>query len=336
MPAQSGQSKLFAKLGNKLSQAHEERKSEETEYGFFSELPAGIEGIAQLIDAKFDYVKDGKQSAGEPYFYAAGVVKRPIEAVGQRVEGLRTSLIEPLYDTPTRTRKTISDHLAFIYNELRKLGVDTTTMPLENLEITVAALKQARPHFRFRTWQGDRQTSGPYANQEPRVQHNWNGLVEFSDNGENSGEGTKKLGKTVPSLSKTWFKNAATLAALADAGDEEAANELRTLAISARVTEEAIDSAADWAEVAMVLSMLPPPSGEKDAAVEAWVPKPEEIYLYWPVDHKTKKPVKTPVECEVMVVDDKTRMVTLKRLDTKVVISGVKWDELESEQPTRF
>lgn len=193
MPVAKSKSALVAKLGDKIRKAHEAHKGDETEYSSFGELPAGIEGgIAQLVDCKFDVVKEGKDNAGEYYFYAAGTVMEPKEFTDSegnlhRVEGLRTSITEPIYDTPNRkSRKTVDDHLAFVLNEMRKLGVDTSSIGAEQLEDVCEQLKQLKPFFRFRTWKGQAETTGPYAGKEPRVQHVWNGCCDY-DGGHSDG-----------------------------------------------------------------------------------------------------------------------------------------------------
>lgn len=180
---------LLAKYGKELKAAHEECKDQDTEYSMFGELPAGIEnGIAQLVEAKFgEYEKGDLQ--GESFLYMAGVVLIPKEHAGVPIEGLRTSIMEPLCETPTRTRTTVKEHLAHIYNELRKLGVNTATLRLEDLEATVEALKGAQPTFRFRTWKGKPQTTGEYAGVEPRTQHSWNGVCDYTpDEGDDGVE----------------------------------------------------------------------------------------------------------------------------------------------------
>ena len=59
MPAQTGQSSLFAKHGDKLLKAQAEHRGREPEVGN-PQLPAGIEGgVAQLVDCKIGVYKDG-------------------------------------------------------------------------------------------------------------------------------------------------------------------------------------------------------------------------------------------------------------------------------------
>lgn len=212
MPVQTGKSGLMAKLGAKLKTAHEEHKGEQTVIGGNMNLPPGIDnGIAQLVECKFIQIQAGKQNAGEWMLYASGVVKSPEKAPnGETVRGRQTKFSEALYDTPTRTRKTISDHLGHIYAMFRSFGINTDDLTENDLESTAAALKQTKPHFKFRTWQGDSQVSkevngkwfvfqgkkqlagpfatldalkakNPYVDKPAQTNEQWGGQVEYTD-----------------------------------------------------------------------------------------------------------------------------------------------------------
>jgi hypothetical protein len=184
-----GKSELLAKYGDRLRKAFDKHKNDETDVGNFGGLPEGIEGgVAQLVECKFDRVRAGKDNAGEWYFTARGVVKHPLTHNGHRVYGLQTSMIEPLYDTPTRSRKTVDEHLAHILNQMRLLGADTAGMSIEDLEQTARAIKENAPHFQFRTWKGGKQTEGKYKDREPRVQETWGAEVEWNDEDGANGE----------------------------------------------------------------------------------------------------------------------------------------------------
>lgn len=176
-------SSLTASLGAAGQQAHEVSKIEETRYSAGGDCPAGIDnGVAQLIECKFSQYKEGDMK-GSWFFYAAGVVIAPRlmqDELGNtiRVEGLRTVIQEPLCDTPTRVRKTVADHLSWIYNELRKLGVATHELEFDNLENIGEPLVAAAPTFAFRTWAGAVATEGKYKGQKPLTNHVWNGVIE--------------------------------------------------------------------------------------------------------------------------------------------------------------
>lgn len=176
-------SSLAASLGAAGQQAHEVAKGEETRYSAGGDCPPGVEnGVAQLIECKFSQYKEGKMK-DQWFFYAAGVVIAPRFAQDDlgntiKVEGLRTVIQEPLCDTPDRTRKTVNDHLSWIYNELRKLGVATSELEFDNLENIGEPLVAAAPTFAFRTWCGEVATEGPYKGKKPLTNHVWNGVIE--------------------------------------------------------------------------------------------------------------------------------------------------------------
>lgn len=177
-------SSLAASLGAAGQQAHEAAKNEETRYSAGGDCPAGVDnGVAQLIECKFAQYPPDHKNKNLWYFYAAGVVIAPRlmqDELGNtiKVEGLRTSITEPLYDTPERTRKTVNDHLSWIYNELRKLGVATSELEFDNLENIGEPLVAAAPTFAFRTWAGAVATEGKYKGQKPLTNHVWNGVIE--------------------------------------------------------------------------------------------------------------------------------------------------------------
>jgi hypothetical protein len=229
-------------------------------------LPPGIEGgIAELVDCKFAQHKDGEHK-GKWFFYAAGVIKSPPQAPnGQKVEGLRTSIMEVLYDTPNRSRKTLDDHLAWVINEFQKLGVDTSGLTFKDLESVAAALKKQGPLFNFRTWIGEPTTDFP----NPRVQEQWGGLfggtVETSDDVEDNTK-TKAKPKTKKPKVEVEAEPEVDLAAVAvtaDAGDNEAALQVQAAA------EEA---GADFAEIETwveVVALIQDGAGGEEAPFEA-------------------------------------------------------------------
>ena len=156
MAKQTLKSGLVGKLGAKLSKAVEAHKGDETKFsGGGGDLPGGIEnGIAQLVLCKFGVYEKG-EFEGEYYWMAQGVVVSPKKHAGIVIEGLRTSIgPEAICDTPNKARKTTEEHVAWVLNEMRKLGVDTSELSGDDLESTAEALQELGPHFRFRTWQG--------------------------------------------------------------------------------------------------------------------------------------------------------------------------------------
>ena len=359
MPAQSKKSSLAARLGDKARKAFNECKDKPPEFDSNARLPAGIEGgVAKLVECKFTQIAAGKANVGKDMFYAAGVVVSPDEVNGVSLVGLRTQISEPLYDTPTRSRKTIEDHLEWVMNEMKKLGLDMSEFSPDDLEDMAATLKEQQPHFRFRTWSGSKQeieqrggkffvgTKGPYATEaalkvvnpfagrEPMVNHTWNGSCEWVEEDDTSAamedatgevaEPPKKAGKAVtvaPEPEESGDVDPATLAEQADGGDQEAAEELSKLALAAGVDEDSISGAENWAAVVEMMA----DDDEKESPVEDDPFKPEkgEVYQY-------KAPgKKKAVDCEVTAVFETRETVNLKNLTDSTVYKAVPWAKLE-------
>jgi len=183
----------------RVAQAHEEHKGDETRVGSGGDLPAGIEqGIARLVSAKIGVYQSGPNE-GEPFFMAAGTVLDPetVTVVDPKtkksrvihIRGLRTTVgPEPICDTQTQAGKAISlaDHWDRILNWLRLLGIDTkkvepTDVITEESEGVfgtgplLEALAEAGPTFRFRTWSGKPTEQYP----DPKVNHEWRGVCEW-------------------------------------------------------------------------------------------------------------------------------------------------------------
>lgn len=364
MPAQRGKSLLLSKYGERFKKAHDKHRADETDYGAFSGLPAGIEGgIAQLESAAIVPVKEGKDNAGELEFRAVGVVKSPADFDGQRIYGSQTRIVEPLYDTPSRSRKTFEEHWAHVLNELRKLGVDTSDVGYDEAEDTIRALVEAAPHFRFRTWKGEKATSGPYKDREPMVQSSWMGLCEYEEDGGEAGAGLDDRSAGNGRAGREPFtgdtdevpdEGAATgtaddLGALAEAAaqdDDEAIARLTELGLAAGMSQQEIDSAKTWASVVKAISEAgaapdeeekEEPEGEPDEEEEAEpgpeakaLPAPKDPVRYKPPDPKTKRPGRKAVECVVLTVDPKRKTASLRNLDNpKTVYKDVPWDQLD-------
>lgn len=352
MPIQTGKSAIFAKLGAKAKQAHEKHKKEPVTYGNPS-LPDGIEnGIAELRQCKFGIYKDGK-TKGQAFFMAAGIVKSPAEHNGVPIAGLRTQIgPEPLCDTPEASgkRKTFDDHYGWMLNELKKLGVNAEEVGPDDLEATAAALEKAGIHFRFRTWKGKKQTTGPYAGQEPRVNHEWNGVVEDYQDAEGQDGGAVEDG-TPPSdqvAEETGGDEGGAvnpedddLDALAEQaqGEEDPDNapaqqRLMEIATEAGVSDDEMGAADNWAAVVELIRTAQA-GGEAHADEPAAPADPVkgELYKYKPLDpkDKTKKKRLKAVECEVTSVNKLKKTVGLTNMDNKkIVYKDVPWSELEA------
>lgn len=369
--AQSSKSGLMAKLGNKIKTAHAAHKDDETVVKGGGDLPPGVNGIAQLVEVKFDKYKTG-EFTGEYYFYAAGICVIPKkDKDGVPTAGLRTNIMEPMCETPNKTRKTFDEHYAWVLNELRKLGVETNELSSDDLESTITMLKESAPFFTFRTWAGKPTKQFP----NPQTFHQWGGscdapegydggdaVVEESAD-EEAAEATEEeeveeeksapkktvvKGKVVtkpkkeeveeePGDTEESVDDLDALAEQADGGDEDAQKALQAAATEAGIEEDAIAAVETWAELVGMIneSTQGDGGGEEEAAEEEAAeeetadPAKEEVHGYCPLDPKTKKPVKKPVECEVIKVDKKLKTVDLKNLDNpKTIYKGVKWDKL--------
>lgn len=179
-------SSLLASLGSVALEAHEEFKDAAVVFSAGGDPPPIDAGVAKLTEIRFSVIEDDdSENKGKLQFYAAGVIVAPkaVEVNGSMIptEGLRTRIIEPLFDTPTRTRKTVKEHLGKVYNELKKLGLDTSSMTLQQIEEALPAMAEAGIYFRFRIWKGKKQTTGQYAGQEPIANHEWNGIVDWEE-----------------------------------------------------------------------------------------------------------------------------------------------------------
>ena len=339
MPSQSQQGGLFKKLGNKLAKGLKTHGADETTISG-GQLPDGIEdGRAQLADCRFAVYKKGPMK-GEYYFMASGIVTSPERVNGRKIAGLRTSIgPEPLCDTPKRSRETTEDHLAWVLNEIRKLGFDTkpfTTGELgpDDLESVAATLMEAKPSFAFRTWKGEATKEFPNS----RINHSWEGVVEEDGQAIDPDAGVTEEATSEPEAEpeaepevEQEDNGLDALAEKADSGDKKAQVAMDKRAAAAGVESEAAEapSYADAVEIIRAAEAGAGSESEPEAEPEEFKPEKGEVYLYRPLDVKTKKPVKTPVECSVEAVF-KNETVNLKNLDDgKTIYKAVPFSKLE-------
>jgi len=258
MPKQTGKSKLSDRLGAAGRKAHETHKADDTTLSGGGDLPAGIEGgIAKLTSVKFGEFAKG-DFTGEPFFMAAGIVVEPKEHAGIPIEGLRTQIgPEPLCDTPKRSRATLDEHLAWVYNQFRLLGVDTESLDFDSLEETAEALEGAGVYFRFRTWVGDATPQWP----NPRTNHDWRGACDY-DGGddqqddvddETGGDEEPPFDAPDPGGPGDDLDDVLRdLLVAADGGDTEAQQTLSQRALDAGCLETMVEGAEDWTAVAQM------------------------------------------------------------------------------------
>lgn len=351
MPPQTAKpvKSLMARYGDRLRKAHEATKDAEVKVNA-GDLPAGINsGIAQLTKAYFGVYENGDMK-GEPYFMASGICVEPKVYNGIPTAGCRVQFgPEPMCDTPNRqSAPRFEDHVAKVENLFKALGADMSNTEADDaMEATAAALQEARPFFRFRTWQSKATPQYP----DPKVNCDWGMAVNFSptddpnavqdDTTDNDEPTSDEVQETIEAASPTPAKPAtkpvakgpvakkppvkpdlsestdldALLAAANDAATDEeyasvASTRLTALAIEVGHDEETVNAAESWDAVVELINN-PPTADEEPAADEPSGWKKDDLCEYKPVDPKTKKPDKA-VLCEITKVDDANETVDLR------------------------
>jgi hypothetical protein len=170
---------LLSKLGNTFIQAHNANKGVKPRENSDGDLPEIRNGVARLVQCKIMEVAKGKKNEGKLMFYAAGTVLAPEYVDGYKTRGKFTKITEPIYDTPTRTRKTVNDHIKWIYELLEGLGMKTAELSPDRVEDGIRALLLRKPTFEFRVWHPPMQTEGPYAGKKSQPMHFWYGLTDY-------------------------------------------------------------------------------------------------------------------------------------------------------------
>lgn len=367
MPPVKSTSSLMAKYGASLDKAVQAHAGDTTNYGPVR-LPGGIRnGIAKLVECKFDTFKTG-ENVGHYFFRAAGVVIEPGEVTTPDgkvpVRGLQTSIIIPCCATKTRAGKvtTQEQNLAEILNEMRKLGGENYTRGAKGsaLEALAAGLVAAGPYFRFSTSQSAPTPEFP----DPRVWENWNGskgLEDYeppTDDGVEEDAGEPETAEEVESETEAEEAESFNefdgeekaeaggdeddLDALASAADDDqdksAMAKLKALAKKAGVSEQDIDDADSWASLAALIRSAgeeeptPPPAPKKKTAAAPAVPKVKEVWMYLPPGKNpaTKAPYKEPIEAQVTKVNAAKATATVKDLDTGKEYADVPFSALKA------
>lgn len=323
MPVKGGKVSVTELLKKKgAAKAFDAHKADETVLGGGGDLPAGIEGgIAQLTTAKLDvHSQDVKENKGEPYLMLAGIVKKPDEHVGSRV-----NILIGLYDKP-RSKKTFEDQVATALNEMRKLGVDTSQLGgIDDWEDALAVLEQEAPFFRFRTWAGEPTKEFP----NPRVNTQFRGLAKgFVDTDTTGGAVDDGTGETNPVPDENVIEGSqggtdwAALAQLADDNqDEDAQAQLK-----AAGEEHGIDTDAypTWAEAATAIAEAEAGGGGGDTgsdtgtvAGSVWEPAKGEMVKF------KAKGARKEVEAEITAVFAK--VLNLKTADDGKSHKSIPW-----------
>lgn len=322
MPVQKGGSSAIDKLkkmgGDKSFNTH---KADATEYGSGGELPPGLTGVATLVEAKLDTFKSGNNKDA-PYLQIRGVI---VECSNQMYIGNQAMKQVPLCPDPTTWAepRTLDDRIAEGLNEMRKLGVETAKMTLDDWEAALLGLKQGAPAFKFHTWAATNQQT----KQPGRTRTDIDGVVENYKPGEGallvddqSGDDQGVVGDAPQD--DPWT----ALGQAADNGDEEAGKQIVEAGLGAGLTQEELNAFGTWAEAAAAVGAASEGVGNNggdngvatdETAAEVWKPKVTDIYQYKP------KGARAAIDCEVTAVFKET--VNLKRLDKNEVIKGVKW-----------
>ena len=352
-----------------LSSALQKHNRDETQYGMdFSKLPAGISGgIAQLVEAKMGVYKAGPNQ-GKPFVYLGGTVMEPEVAikvektfsngkvvvsppVEERVRGRQTGLTLPLCETKRGGNvQTEEENVADMLNELRKVGGEECTASVtdeKSLAALLAALKEAKPAFKFSTSGSDPTEQYPTM----RVWENWlgnRGLEDWSFQGngqvqDNTGGAAEPFNEFEGGAPDA-AQDPAELAAVADnekLGDDErqaAIDTLTELALAAGISQEDIDDATSFKVVAKKIAEAGEATGNEDhqapdepePADEA--PAKGALYYYKPFDKRLKRKVRKGIECEVTTVNKTEETVTLvSQVDKKTKYEKVPWADLLDE-----
>lgn len=343
MPVQETESLLMKELGQEFVKAHEQSKNVKAKQG--QTLPSGLKGIAQLNEIAIKKIKEGK-NVGKLMFYADAIILEPLTYNGFPVKGKRTQISEPLYATPTRKRKTIKDHLDFVYEHLKMLGVKVQDLKPSAVELAIAALKanKANVFIGFRTWQPPAATEGQYAGQEAMLMQFWDErITDFKKKDATETAVKNNLPsepEPIPTVDEPTDEpvdpfnppddepeqidpelvDQGDIDSLAKRADEtqdlEASNRLNQLATEAGIPDDVAKATKTWKELAdLIKGKKPSTNGtpeEKSNEISIGI---GDQFNYKPLDPTTKKPSKTAVVVQVLKIDEDKGTVDLARVD---------------------
>lgn len=204
MPPSVRQSSLFGKYKDRAKAIFDAEKEKPFVPSRFADLPPGINnGIARVERVQLMRIKEGKQNAGELMFFARAINVLPTEFKGLPIEGLSTSITEPLFDTPSKSRKTFDEHWSYVVNILKMLDPNVADQDFDEIDEINAYLEEIgnqQPYIRYRTYEMPRQdivekdgyffvgnlryrteeeakVAHPFAGREPQTFHEWQGPV---------------------------------------------------------------------------------------------------------------------------------------------------------------
>lgn len=316
-------SAMMNKIGSRVDKAVKENRDKPIENNGFVELPGGIEGgIAKLVDCRFSQYKKGDLK-DEWFFIARGVVTAPVSHEGIPIVGLSTMIMEPICDTERGKRQSIEEHVAYVLNEMKKLGVDTDDATGEDLESFADALMEAQPTFRFSTTSWKPDDAPP--EQKPRIYHNWHGAVEMEiDTSDDVNEVDDEEEENLP-FSDVKDDNTPTdksddltlneLAELADGGDTDAEEQIAKAAEEAGFTEDQYGDLSSWLDVVDLINTKSPDFSENEE--ETAELKKGDVVQYVPPGYEGAE------DMEVIAINTKRQLVTLKSLADEEEYKGV-------------
>ncbi len=328
MPSTKKKSSFASHVRDEVVQEH---AKDQTEYGQnFSELPGGMDGVAQICEAKFDVFKSGNNE-GEFYWYCAGSIVEVADTEKHgRYIGDRTSLTIPVCDTTNRSGITTpqSDHVKNIMNEMRKLDIPTDEVATAaDLEDLCEVLLEAEPYFRFSTTRSEPTKEFP----NPRTWHNWHGRRDLDGYAPPDTNGAVQTEEPSATEEPTEELSLSELAEKADTNDVPSQEELSKLALEAGVTQKDIDEASSWGAVAQMTetgksSEEETETEDQDEGDEDWSPSKGDVVFYKP------KGKRKAISCEVTAVYNGKETCNLKNLDDgSTIYKSVPWDKVSVE-----
>jgi hypothetical protein len=177
------------------------------------------------------------------------------------------------------------------------------------------------------------------AEEEPTADTSGDTFDEFTSGGEEGGGGPAMVTTGENGVDWSTETDLDKILEGAAAEEEGARSRLSELALEAGAEQDAVDAAESWNDVVDMIragQAGEPDEGSEEETPSATIPTKGDVYLYTPIDPKTKKPAvnsktKKPatVEVEVLSVDKKTSTVTLKNLVTgKPVVGRIPFDRL--------
>lgn len=316
MPAVQGTNPIKSKALKSLGGHVNKHKDDETDFGGGGSLPGNINGgIAKYSGGKIDLYKSGPNK-DKPYMSLTGVVVKPDEYRGMQTR-LRIDLFT-VKDVKGEVKKTEEEQVARALNEMRKLGIDTSSLSVDDWEEALNLHAQEDVAFRFHTFQSAPTKQFP----KPRVFENWDGRIEsYTENGEDSevedytGDSDVTEAPSEEAEEQDW----SALGEAADGGDVDAQNAIKEACEAAGIDCDNLDS---WGEAAAALG-AGSEEGKEESQDEGWVPQVGDELSY-----KPKGPGK-PSDCVVTKVTKNT--LTLKRKSDNKMFTGVPYT---SDPPT--